>query len=79
MALKSVDDWEQLGEYLDLPPTKIRVIRADFVHKGLNRQRSEMIDQWLKHDIGPTWEKLCAALELMGEKRLAHEICQATR
>ena len=74
MAVKVVGRWEELGESLNLPSYKMKEIAMDMAHKGLVRQRSEMIDLWLRFDVNASWKTLCTALEQMDENKLAHEI-----
>ncbi len=72
--MKLVEHWENLGTYLDLPDYKLKEISVDLAHKGTPRQRSGMIDCWLRYDTSPSWEKLCKALDQIDERRLACEI-----
>ena len=69
-----VTHWEDLGEKLNLPGFRLREITMDLAHKGTSRQKSEMIDLWLRYDVNASWTKLCKALEHIDEHRLAHEI-----
>ena len=60
-----MEEWEDLGEKLQLPYHKLREIGVGLAYRGPSRQKSEMVDLWLRHDLNPTWEKLCIALEQM--------------
>lgn len=74
IAVKVVTHWEDLGEKLSLPGYKLKEITMDLAHKGTSRQKSEMIDLWLRYDVTASWGKLCEALEQIDERRLAYEI-----
>ena len=73
-----MSDWEELGRQLEIPDRNLKEIFLDSWYKGTNRQRSEMIDKWRRYVVNASWEKLCKALDMMGEKVLAHEIRSAT-
>lgn len=72
--LTDVISWEELGEKLSLPRNKLKEIGADLCHKGVNRQKSAMLDLWFRYDTGASWEKLSTALEEMTERVLAEKI-----
>ena len=47
----------------------------DSIH-GISRQRSKMVNTWLKSDPAASWSKLCGALERVGERALAQDITE---
>lgn len=74
MVLDDLTDWERLGDKLELRSSRLKEIYQDAFHKGTIRQKTEMIDFWLRSDTEATWEKLCRALEEMDENVLARDI-----
>lgn len=72
--MKDLTKWEILGGELDIPGRLLDGIREDYFHKGIQFQKSKMIETWLKSDTEQSWDKLCKALEEMDEKVLAKNI-----
>ena len=66
--------WEELGEELSLPKSRLKEIRHDHCYRGLNRQKSAMLDLWFRYDTEASWEKLSAALQELDERVLAKKI-----
>ena len=60
----SVSDWEELGHQLQVCPVKM----CQLVQRGGDPEhcREEMVLEWLKEGKTASWEKLCRALEHMG-------------
>lgn len=66
--------WEELGEKLSLPKSRLKEIGADLCYRGINRQKSAMLDFWFRYDTEASWEQLSTALEKIDEKVLAKKI-----
>lgn len=66
--------WEELGEKLGLPKGRLKEISHDYCYRGINRQKSVMLDLWFRYDTEASWEKLGAALEEIDERVLAEKI-----
>ena len=62
-VLTSISDWEELGHQLQVCPVKM----SQLVQRGGDTEhcREEVVQEWLK-DKTASWEKLCRALERMG-------------
>ena len=69
--LKDVE-WDTLGTYLGLSQGEIREIERD--HQNTGRRRIVMFDKWSRQEENPSWEKMIAALEGMGENILASKL-----
>ena len=67
-------DWHTLGTKLDLPVHMLGTISINYHAYGNNRQRAEMISQWLVYDTEASWSKLASALDEMGNHTLAKKI-----
>ena len=64
-ALQGITDIHQLGLALNTEPSKLREIEGD--HRGnINRQRSEVIENWLRDSPDASWTTLANAVEGMG-------------
>ena len=68
----SVTEWFTLGIYLNLPPTKLDIINADYRFQTEQAQR-EMISLWMKTG-NATWSSLLHALSKMGLRGLGKDI-----
>ena len=66
--------WEELGEALSLPPSKLKEIDTDLCYKGVGRKKSAMLDFWFRYDTSASWKKLSDALWEMKERVLAQKI-----
>ena len=62
-VLTSISGWEELGHQLQVCPVKM----SQLVQRGGDTEhcREEVVQEWLK-DKTASWEKLCRALERMG-------------
>jgi hypothetical protein len=72
--LADIKSWEELGEKLSLPKSRLNEIDTDLCYKGMNRKRSAMVDLWFRFDTGASWKKLSDALHEMDERVLAEKI-----
>ena len=63
-VLANVLDWKQLGHLLKISPGKIHQFEERGGETGCCRE--EVVLEWLKEDRTASWEKLCSALEEMG-------------
>ena len=63
-VLTRVSDWEKLGQQLQVSPEKM----CQLVQRGGDTEhcRKEVVQEWLREDKTASWEKLCMALEHMG-------------
>ena len=68
----SVVEWFTLGLYLNLSPSALEVINADFRFQSKPARR-EMLALWLKTGTA-TWSCLFRALSKMGLKSLGKDI-----
>ena len=72
MELKAVH-WHQLGLQLQVPRDKLEKIDKDY--QSSERKLSEMLWYWLENDQKPSWDKICEALQRIGEfGRLVREL-----
>ena len=67
-------DWHTLGIKLDLPVHTLKKIRIDYSVYETDRQKEEMINNWLAYDTEASWSKLASALDEMGNHTLAKKI-----
>ena len=74
MVLKDLVEWQELGEKLQLPRSKLKMIFQDYAHKGVAHQKSRMLDLWFQFDTEASWIKLCQALEQIDYHVLAKTI-----
>ena len=72
--LATVIDWFLLGINLGLPEHELSKIRQNYAHQGIDQQRVEMLNLWLRCTPNATWEDVVRALEQMGENRVAENI-----
>ena len=68
----SVVEWFTLGLYLNLSPTELEIINADFRFQSKPARR-EMLAVWLKTGKA-TWSRLIHALSQMGLRSLGEDI-----
>ena len=61
-----VSDWEELGRQLGISPGKITQLVEDGGDTELCRE--EVVQEWLREDPTASWEKLCEALDWMGNE-----------
>ena len=73
-AISKVNYWVDLGEHLGMEFYVLEEIRMDEIKFGLGHQRSTMVHKWLSSDLEASWNKLCDALDAMGERAAAEEI-----
>ena len=71
-AVKKVNDWHNLGLHLYLEETKLEEI--GITYNGVGRIKAELFKAWLKSNPDASWDKLVAALNSIGEKRVAAEV-----
>ena len=71
VALKDVagTQWYDLGLQLQLSPSTLDTIKAD--HHTSDDCKRTMLRKWLQIDPEASWEKLAAALTLIGHKTTA--------
>ena len=69
-SIETVNDWYGLGLQLDIKDCYLERIRSD--RRDIEPCKREMVRHWLKN--GATWQKLCDALEKIGERRVARQI-----
>ena len=74
IELATITNWFKLGINLSIPKHELDKIERDF--QGNDRQMLEMLDRWLQRTPNAALEDLVRALEQMGEKRVAKNICQ---
>ena len=70
VALKDVagTQWYDLGLQLQLSPSTLDTIAA---HHNVDDHKRMMLRKWLQSDPEASWEKLAAALTLIGHKTTA--------
>ena len=73
-AISKVNYWFSLGEHLGMEFDVLEEIRIYDVYLGLGHQRSTMVHEWLSSDLEASWNKLCDALDAIGERAAAEEI-----
>ena len=73
-AISNVNNWFDLGEQLEMEFSVLEEIEISEAIHGISRQRSKMVNTWLKSDPAASWSKLCGALERVGEGALAQVI-----
>ena len=69
--LKEVEDWFELGVYLNVPDHKLREIGKDY--SDVEECKIEMILLW-RQLCSPTWTAITNALSDIGMHKLAVEI-----
>ena len=74
IAVRDVAEWFDLGLQLGVPSATLRLIAADTNIKDINSQRLAMISEWLKRDTTASWDKLAAALTIIGEDVVAANV-----
>lgn len=70
-AVKHVTNWYDLGLYLQLPESKLKVVASQY---GIEDGKREMFSMWLKFDPKASWEKLACALSDIGENVVAANV-----
>ena len=62
--LKEVtDDWKLLGVSLGIPVRKLKAIKLDDPHGGVENWKLEMFQIWLQSKPGASWKNVVQALE----------------
>ena len=74
IAVQDVAEWFDLGLQLGLPSATLRLIAADPNIKDIKSQRLAILSEWLKRDTAAGWDKLAAALTMMGENVVAANV-----
>ena len=74
LAVSDVADWFSLGLQLGLPSATLEIIAADSSIKDIKSKRLAMLSEWLKYDTAASWEKLAAALDVIGENVVAANV-----
>ena len=72
LELHTVDDWFNLGIYLHIPYSKLKIIEAEHNHNPL-RCRTEMFQAWLDN-FQPSWSAVIEALTLLQMSQLARRL-----
>ena len=74
LALKSVagTQWYDLGLQLKLSPSILDTIAAD--HQTSDDRKRMMLSKWLHSDPEASWERLAAALTLIGHETTATNV-----
>ena len=70
-AVKDVTRWFDLGLYLELPESKLKIVATQY---GSEDGKREMLSTWLKFDPKASWEKLACALTAIGENVVAANV-----
>ena len=63
--LKEVTKPYQLGIQLKIDSSKLKVIEKDYP-RDIDRQKTEVIEYWLRNSPDPSWTTLASAVERMG-------------
>ena len=71
IAMKDVTEWYELGLQLRLPDSTLALIARDPDVAGHQRM---MLSKWLQFDTEASWEKLAAALAVIGKNVLAENV-----
>ena len=71
IAVKDVTEWYDLGLQLGLPDSTLALIARDPDVAGRLRM---MLSKWLQFDTEASWEKLAAALAVIGKNVLAENV-----
>ena len=71
--LASVENWHKLGVNLGLQGHQLRKLEQDYPRDS-DRQKSEMLDLWLKSAVDLDWETVIQALCPMQEHVVADRI-----
>ena len=71
-SIKPVTKWFELGLQLDIEHSELEKIRID--RRDTDPCKMEMVIHWLKNDDTKSWQKLCDALEKIGEAGVARQI-----
>ena len=67
--------WYELGIQLDFKASHLDVIAENHPHNA-ERAKIRLISEWLQNDPEASWDKLAAALRLMGHQNLSDAIAQ---
>ena len=71
--LSTVSEWFQLGIKLGILPSHLRQIEQE-VPADTFRRKIEVMDLWLKNDLGASWSHIVTALREMGDMTTAERI-----
>ena len=72
--LQDINDWVTLGLLLGIKMPRLEAIKADCSTVG--ERRTQMLNEWLKKNMTPTWSAVVQALVGIGRGRLASIIAQ---
>ena len=56
------DHWVRLGECLRVTEAKLGIIQAQNPDNDVGKCLIEMLAEWLKNDLEPTWERIVIAI-----------------
>ena len=73
-AVSNVNDWHALGIQLDLTMSQLEKIYVTYHVDGVEREKAEMFNIWLKNFPNASWPDLIAALKTIGEGSVASKI-----
>ena len=71
--LKEVTEPHILGINLGISPDKVKILIQD-ANGGTEREKSEVVEHWLKNDNHPSWSTLIDALKKSDHVRLAERL-----
>ena len=71
IAVKDVTEWYDLGLQLGLPDATLASIAR---HPDVAGHQRMMLSTWLQFDTGASWEKLAAALAVIGKNVIAENV-----
>ena len=69
IELKEVTEWKELGLLLELPFYELKKIEQ--LNKGVEENKIELFDLWLKDAETPTWETIVCAVRKLYYRNLA--------
>ena len=65
-AVTNVNDWNMLGQGLNMPQAVLGEIHLSYHIYGIPRMKTELFSRWLARDPEASWIKVEAALRRMG-------------
>lgn len=71
--LSDVTDPHKLGINLGIKPARVEIILKDAAG-DIDRQKSGVLEQWLKSDLDASWRTLAQALRKIDHVRLANSL-----
>lgn len=72
--LQGVCDWFRLGLNLDIPSEKLQEIDHNPTFREIQQFRMEMLCEWMKRQLEPSWSHVVTALMKIGRESLAHKL-----